>query len=104
MSTVIQANSLFIDYELPNYAAGDPTWANWTGTYEISATLTSTPLLTGTLDKTTTGIMKLRLLSSNATWTALAVGTYKLMVEFNNTAIGYREERQDRLTIKAQGM
>jgi hypothetical protein len=104
MPTIIQANSLFIDFELPNFAAGDPAWANWTGTYEVSSTLVSTPILTGSLDKTVEGIMRLRLLSSNALWTAIAVGNYKLMVEFNNTSIGYREERQDRLIVKAQGM
>lgn len=104
MATVRQADSLFIDYEIPLYAAIDPTWANWAGTYEVSATETSTPILTGTLDKTVTGLMRLRLLSTNATWTAIAVGEYKLMVEFNNATAGYREEKQERLRIKSQGM
>lgn len=106
MPTVKQADSLWIDYDLCNYKAIDSTWSNWAGTYEISTTESATPSVTGNLTKATgqDGIMQLRLSTDNTTWNALAVGTYKLMVQFTNSTYKYREERHDKLIIKTQGV
>lgn len=106
MPTVKQGDACWIDYGLPNYKAIDSTWANWSGTYEVSATESSTPILTGNLLKPSSqdGIMQLRLSTDNSGWTALAGGTYKLMVQFYNSTATYREERHDKLVVKTQGL
>lgn len=105
MPTVKQGDSLWIDLSVPNYGAIDNTWSNWSGTFEISTTETATPSLTGNLTRSSTeGIFNLRLNTSNTTWTTLAVGTYKLMTQFSNTTVEYREERHDKLVIKTQGL
>lgn len=105
MPTVYQGDALWIDYEIPLYAAIDSTWTNWSGKYEVSVSETSTPLLTGSLTRSTTaGIFNLRLSTGNTTWTALTTGTYKLMVEFNNSTVGYREEKHTKLIVQTQGL
>lgn len=105
MPSVRQADSLWIDYDAPNWSIIDDTWGNWTGVYEISATESSSPLVTGNLSKSaTSGIFQLRLNSSNSSWTALPVGKYKLMIQISNSSVGYREERIDSLTIRTQGI
>ncbi len=105
MPTVKQGDSCWVDYTLANYKSIDSTWGNWSGTYEVSLTESSTPIVTGNLIKPTIeGVMQLRLNSDNSIWTAIAVGTYKLMVTFSNSTAGYREERHDRLVVKTQGM
>lgn len=105
MATVKQGDSLWIDYEVPNFKAIDSTWANWTGLYEISVTESSTVLLSGSLTRSSTeGIFQLRLNTSNATWVALSAGTYKLMIEISNSSQGYREEKHEKLVVKTQGI
>lgn len=105
MPIVKQGDSLWIDYDLSNYKVIDSTWANWSGTYEISTTETSTPALTGTLVRSNTeGTFNLRLNTTNSTWNAIGVGTYKLMVQFYNSTAEYREERHDVLTVRTQGL
>ena len=105
MPIVKQADSLFIDYEVPLYGAIDSTWGNWGGTYEISVSDTSIPIISGSLTRSAReGIFELRLKSDNATWTAISAGTYKLITQFSNSTVGYREERTDKLIVKTQGL
>ena len=105
MPSVRNGDAFWVDYSLPNFKAIDSTWANWSGTYEISLTETSTPILTGNLTPSTTeGIMQLRLSTDNSSWTGITVGTYKLMTTFTNATAFYREERHDKLVVKTQGM
>jgi hypothetical protein len=105
MPTVYQADALWLDVEIPLFASIDATWANWTGSYEISATEASTPIATGTVTRSTTeGVMNLRLNTSDVVWTAIAVGVYKLMIEIANSTKNYREEHHFKLTIRPQGI
>jgi hypothetical protein len=115
MPTRIQANSLWLDYDLDNWAEIYSTWGStFTGTFEINATVTGvSPVFTGTLTRSTTipGRFHLRInynttstTSPNPAWSSVATGTYKLMVEFNESTTKYREERHDRIAIKAQGI
>ena len=105
MPTVKQADSLWVDYEVPLYKSIDSTWANWAGTFDISPTVTGTSSLSGNLIKNTDGgMMSLRLNTNNTTWTALAIGRYKLMLEFANATTGYREEFHEFLNVSPQGV
>lgn len=105
MPAVYQGDSLWGDVEAPLYASIDSTWANWNGKFEISTTETSTPAVTGSLTRSSTpGIFNLRLNTSNSTWTAITVGTYKLMIEIYNTTAEYKEERHYKLVVKTQGL
>lgn len=112
MSKVKQADSLWIDYTLENWAQIHATWdTTWTATFEISVSEDSTALYTGSLTRSTTpGLFQLRLNTDSAstspvqTWAALATGTYKLMTQFSNSTAKYREERHEELVIKKQGL
>jgi hypothetical protein len=109
---VKQADSLWINFDLENWASIYPTWdTTWTGTFEISATETSTPIYTGSLTRSTiSGQFQLRLNTDSAstspvlTWAAVPVGTYLLMTQFSNSTAKYREENHEKLTIKVQGL
>jgi len=112
MATVKSQDSLWIDYMLNNWQSIFATWdTTWTATFEISATTTGTAIYTGSLTRgTIEGLFQLRLNTDSAStvpvlnWSAMAVGTYRLMVQFNNSTSKYREERHEKLTITEQGI
>jgi hypothetical protein len=115
MATVTQASSLWLDYDLENWASIYSTWGStFSGTFEINSTVTgASPVFTGVLTRSSTvpGRFHLRLNYDTASttaplplWGSVALGTYKLMVEFNESTTKYREENHSRITIKAQGI
>lgn len=107
-----QADSLWNDYTLENWDSFHATWDDtWAGTFEISATEDSTPLYAGTLTRSTTsGLFQLRLNTDSAStvpvlnWSALPVGTYRLMAQFTNSTAKYSEEYHETLIIRKQGL
>lgn len=103
---VKQADSLWIDIPHETAIVIDPVWANWSGKWDIDATLGGTPLLSGNLALSDTpGTFLLRIgPASTAGWSTLPVGTYWLTVEINNVSADYKKEVQVKLVIQTQGV
>ncbi|CAB4173675.1 hypothetical protein UFOVP1138_27 [uncultured Caudovirales phage] len=101
-----QADSLRIDITHDTAISIDPTWANWSGKWGISATIGGTVLLDGDLSLSTTpGTFNLRIgPATTAGWSTLPTGSYWLTIELNNTTADYRKEIQSKLVISAQGV
>lgn len=110
--SVKQADSLWVDFTLFNWALINATWDNnWSATFEISTSETATPAYTGSLTRSSsTGVFELRLNTDSAStspvqsWATMPTGTYKLMTQFTNSTAKYREERHETLTIRTQGL
>lgn len=102
---VYQNDSLRINIPHDTAIAIDPTWTNWSGLWNISETIGSTSLLSGTISRSTTeGTFELRIgPATTAGWSALPVGTYWITIEINNTSVDYKKEIQGKLIISTQG-
>ena len=100
-----QGDSLWIDITCDNVTTIDPTWANWSGSWTIAATVGGDALLSGAIGKSsTTGLFQLRIgPSSTSGWSALPVGNYFLTMQIDNTTADYRHEEQVKLVIQTQG-
>ena len=105
--TCKQADSLWLDLICDGVTEIDTVWDNWVGTWCLSATLGGTPLITGTLTRTTTvGLFSLHIgpTSGGVTWCTLPVGAYTLTTEINNVNADYRQELQSVIAVKTQGL
>jgi hypothetical protein len=101
-----QGNSLWIDITC-DISEIDKVWANWSGSWKISAALGSVALLSGTLEKSTTpGLFHLKIgpVSGGVAWAGLAPETYVLATEILNATADYSQEDHDSLTILQQGI
>jgi hypothetical protein len=106
---VIQGNSLWLDVEGDTaiILAADPVWENYTGVWDISASITGVAILSGTLTRSATpGIFRMTIgpVSGGVPWTTLTVGNYFIRYQIVNAGIDYLEELRDNLKIIAQGI
>ena len=101
-----QGNSLWVNITCDTIPTIDNVWTHWEGVWNIAATLGSTPLLTGSLVRSsTTGVFQLRIGPvSVAGWATLPAGNYILTIQIDNAAVDYRIEESYGLTIKPQGL
>jgi hypothetical protein len=100
-----QADSFWIDITHETATTIDSVWPNWSGKWVISATVGSTPLLSGTIGQSSTpSLFKFRIgPASTSGWAVLPVGTYALTIEINNVTADYKHEEQHTLIIQTQG-
>ena len=99
-----QGDSLWVDVTGDAMDTVDSVWANWTGSWAIASVVGGTPLLSGSMTKgTDIGAFYVRI-GSTAMGT-LAVGSYFLICEVENTTVDYVQEVvQEKLTISTQGI
>lgn len=98
---IVQGDSYWKDFSSPDVSSFD---ANWTGSWAITQSIGGTVLASGTLSKST-DLKKFYLRVPPAATAALPVGSYYLIVQIDNTVLGYRKEVQQELfSIIAQGI
>jgi hypothetical protein len=101
--SIIQGSSYSLDFKTSQYPLLD---ADWTGTWALVDELGTggTTAATGALTVATDFLtMEMRILPADTE--SVAVGSYILVVQIENTTIGYRDEvMQSAVAIKAQGI
>lgn len=98
---IVQGDSYWKDFTSPDVSSFD---ANWSGSWAISATVGGTALASGALTKST-DLSTFYLRVPPASTAGLTAGNYFLIVQIENSTIGYRKEvQQEAITIVTQGI
>ena len=98
---IVQGDSYWKDFSSPDVSSFD---ADWAGSWAIVQTIGGAVISSGSLTKST-DLKKLYLRVPPAATATLPVGSYYLIVQIDNTTLGYRKEiQQELINIVAQGI